>query len=58
MCTTRDSLALPHHLALSHGCLQNIMHFYAWWHDPEAQHINFITELFTAGSLRAYRKKV
>ncbi|GFR50549.1 hypothetical protein Agub_g12823 [Astrephomene gubernaculifera] len=37
---------------------KNIMTFYAWWVDPGQQHINFITELFTAGNLRQYRKKL
>ncbi|EFJ47644.1 hypothetical protein VOLCADRAFT_61378 [Volvox carteri f. nagariensis] len=37
---------------------KNIMTFYAWWYDKNNLHINFITELFTSGSLRQYRKKL
>ncbi|KXZ51020.1 hypothetical protein GPECTOR_14g260 [Gonium pectorale] len=37
---------------------KNIMTFYAWWPDHKNSHINFITELFTAGNLRQYRKKI
>ena len=28
--------------------------FYAWWYDKGNLHINFITELFTAGNLRQW----
>ncbi|KAG2422616.1 hypothetical protein HXX76_010397 [Chlamydomonas incerta] len=37
---------------------KNIMTFHAWWSDDVHKHINFITELFTAGNLRQYRKKL
>ncbi|GIL44960.1 hypothetical protein Vafri_2397 [Volvox africanus] len=37
---------------------KNIMTFYAWWYDKSNLHINFVTELFTAGNLRQYRKKL
>lgn len=36
---------------------KNIMSFCAWWYDDATRCINFITELFTAGTLRQYRKK-
>lgn len=35
--------------ALKH---KNIMSFYHYWHDEKSQTINFITELFTSGTLR------
>lgn len=31
---------------------KNIMTFYDSWMDPKSYHINFITELFTSGTLR------
>ncbi|KAG2494235.1 hypothetical protein HYH03_007590 [Edaphochlamys debaryana] len=37
---------------------KNIMTFFAWWADKHSSHVNFITELFTAGNLRQYRKKL
>jgi WNK lysine deficient protein kinase len=40
--------------ALKH---KNIMSFYDWWYDPASRHVNFITELFTSGTLRQYRKR-
>eukprot|EP01025_Chloroclados_australasicus_P065572 TRINITY_DN8934_c0_g1_i4.p1 TRINITY_DN8934_c0_g1~~TRINITY_DN8934_c0_g1_i4.p1 ORF type:complete len:483 (-),score=61.89 TRINITY_DN8934_c0_g1_i4:2013-3461(-) len=36
---------------------KNIMSFYDSWVDDENQVINFVTELFTSGDLRQYRKK-
>lgn len=36
---------------------KNIIKFYHSWVDTEHQHINFITEIFTSGNLRQYRKK-
>eukprot|EP00877_Chromochloris_zofingiensis_P014292 jgi/Chrzof1/9116/Cz03g36170.t1 len=36
---------------------KNIMSFYDWWYDAKHQTINFITEYFTSGTLRQYRKK-
>ncbi|GAB4860637.1 Serine/threonine-protein kinase wnk3 [Ancistrocladus abbreviatus] len=40
--------------ALKH---KNIIKFYNSWVDPKNEHINFITEIFTSGTLRQYRKK-
>eukprot|EP00887_Chlorella_sp_A99_P002566 scaffold6.g2566.t1 len=40
--------------ALKH---KNIMSFYAYWWDPKTYTVNFITELFTSGTLRQYRKR-
>jgi WNK lysine deficient protein kinase len=40
--------------ALKH---KNIMSFYDWWYDARAHQVNFITELFTSGTLRQYRKR-
>lgn len=31
---------------------RNIMSFHAWWYDQQNQTINFITEIFTHGTLR------
>ena len=31
---------------------RNIIQCMAWWHDPATHTINFITELFTSGTLR------
>mmetsp|Transcript_14433 Transcript_14433/g.27885 ORF Transcript_14433/g.27885 Transcript_14433/m.27885 type:complete len:633 (-) Transcript_14433:183-2081(-) len=39
---------------LSH---KSIIKFYASWIDEETQDVNFITEMFTSGTLRQYRKK-
>lgn len=36
---------------------KNIIKFYNSWVDTENKHINFITEIFTSGTLRQYRKK-
>ncbi|KAH9314359.1 hypothetical protein KI387_022986, partial [Taxus chinensis] len=36
---------------------KSIIKFYSSWVDEEAQKINFITELFTSGTLREYRQK-
>ncbi|KAL8547634.1 hypothetical protein ACS0TY_007093 [Phlomoides rotata] len=36
---------------------KNIIKFYNSWVDPKKEHINFITEIFTSGNLREYRKK-
>ncbi|XP_051131036.1 probable serine/threonine-protein kinase WNK5 isoform X2 [Andrographis paniculata] len=35
----------------------NIMRFHASWVDPHRTTFNFITEMFTSGTLREYRKK-
>ncbi|CAH2044572.1 unnamed protein product [Thlaspi arvense] len=40
--------------ALKH---KSIMKFYTSWVDAENRHINFITEVFTSGTLRQYRLK-
>lgn len=40
--------------ALKH---KNIMSFYDSWYDPKTLTVNFITELFTSGTLRQYRKR-
>ncbi|KAK2979007.1 hypothetical protein RJ640_023589 [Escallonia rubra] len=39
---------------LSH---QNIMKFYTSWVDTANRNINFVTEMFTSGTLRQYRQK-
>lgn len=36
---------------------KNIIKFYNSWVDTKKEHINFITEVFTSGTLRQYRKK-
>ncbi|GER53191.1 kinase family protein [Striga asiatica] len=36
---------------------KNIIKFYNSWVDTRNEHINFITEIFTSGTLRQYRKK-
>ncbi|BDA41908.1 probable serine/threonine-protein kinase WNK2 at N-terminal half [Coccomyxa sp. Obi] len=36
---------------------KNIMTFYDSWLDPKTYTVNFITELFTSGTLRQYRKR-
>ncbi|KAG7017040.1 Serine/threonine-protein kinase WNK8 [Cucurbita argyrosperma subsp. argyrosperma] len=36
---------------------ENIIKFYCYWVDDKNKTINMITELFTSGSLRQYRKK-
>ncbi|CAK9137539.1 unnamed protein product [Ilex paraguariensis] len=36
---------------------KNIIKFYSSWVDPNKENINFITEIFTSGTLRQYRKK-
>ncbi|KAK6153265.1 hypothetical protein DH2020_012904 [Rehmannia glutinosa] len=36
---------------------KNIIKFYNSWVDGKNEHINFITEIFTSGTLRQYRKK-
>ncbi|KAK1290085.1 putative serine/threonine-protein kinase WNK2 [Acorus calamus] len=36
---------------------KNIIKFYSSWVDPKHGNINFITEIFTSGTLRQYRKK-
>ncbi|KAF4350331.1 hypothetical protein CsatB_018109 [Cannabis sativa] len=36
---------------------KNIIKFYFSWVDTKNEHINFITEIFTSGTLRQYRKK-
>ncbi|KAF5807066.1 putative protein kinase WNK-NRBP family [Helianthus annuus] len=36
---------------------KNIIKFYSSWVDTTKEHINFITEIFTSGTLRQYRKK-
>ncbi|KAL0542372.1 hypothetical protein IC582_022477 [Cucumis melo] len=36
---------------------ENIIKFYSYWVDDKHKTINMITELFTSGSLRQYRKK-
>lgn len=35
----------------------NIMKFYTSWVDPANRNINFVTEMFTSGTLRQYRLK-
>ncbi|KAG7672632.1 putative serine/threonine-protein kinase WNK3 [Nannochloris sp. 'desiccata'] len=40
--------------ALKH---KNIMSFYDSWFEPKTLTVNFITELFTSGTLRQYRKR-
>ncbi|KAM1649373.1 hypothetical protein ACFX15_010136 [Malus domestica] len=39
---------------LKHG---NIMKFYTSWVDPANRNINFVTEMFTSGTLKQYRLK-
>ncbi|GAU29908.1 hypothetical protein TSUD_148160 [Trifolium subterraneum] len=36
---------------------KNIIKFYSSWVDTKNENINFITEIFTSGTLRQYRKK-
>lgn len=36
---------------------KNIIKFYTSWVDAESQNINFITEMFTSGTLKEYRQK-
>ncbi|KAE8688961.1 putative serine/threonine-protein kinase WNK1 [Hibiscus syriacus] len=36
---------------------KNVIKFYSSWVDTKNEHINFITEIFTSGTLRQYRKK-
>ncbi|GAA0169359.1 non-receptor serine/threonine protein kinase [Lithospermum erythrorhizon] len=36
---------------------KNIMKFYTSWVDMENRNINFVTEMFTSGTLRQYRQK-
>ncbi|KAL3677824.1 hypothetical protein R1sor_020780 [Riccia sorocarpa] len=36
---------------------KNIIRFYSSWVDTKTKHVNFITEIFTSGNLRQYRKK-
>lgn len=36
---------------------KNIMKFYTSWVDVENRNINFVTEMFTSGTLRQYRQK-
>jgi len=36
---------------------KNIIKFYTSWVDAEKQNINFITEMFTSGTLKEYRQK-
>ncbi|KAJ8491009.1 hypothetical protein OPV22_012730 [Ensete ventricosum] len=36
---------------------KNIMKFYTSWVDTSGRNINFVTELFTSGTLRQYREK-
>lgn len=36
---------------------KNIIKFYNYWVDAENHHINIITEIFTSGTLRQYRKR-
>ncbi|KAK6254957.1 Protein kinase domain - like 10 [Theobroma cacao] len=36
---------------------ENIMKFYTSWVDPAKRNINFVTEMFTSGTLRQYRLK-
>ncbi|KAL4559742.1 hypothetical protein LXL04_031887 [Taraxacum kok-saghyz] len=36
---------------------KNIIKFYNSWVDTKNDHVNFITEIFTSGTLRQYRKK-
>ncbi|KAI9174075.1 hypothetical protein LWI28_011509 [Acer negundo] len=36
---------------------KNIIKFYSSWVDTKNEHINFITEIFTSGTLRQYRRK-
>ncbi|KAF8378216.1 hypothetical protein HHK36_029555 [Tetracentron sinense] len=36
---------------------KNIIKFYSSWVDTKHENINFITEIFTSGTLRQYRKK-
>ncbi|CAL0320437.1 unnamed protein product [Lupinus luteus] len=36
---------------------KNIMKFYTSWVDTASRHINFVTELFTSGTIRQYRLK-
>ncbi|CAN1335112.1 Probable serine/threonine-protein kinase WNK2 [Linum perenne] len=36
---------------------KNIIKFYNSWVDTKSENINFITEIFTSGTLRQYRKK-
>ncbi|KAG1675166.1 hypothetical protein FOA52_003389 [Chlamydomonas sp. UWO 241] len=36
---------------------KNIIKLYDWWYDPKERCICFVTELFTDGTLRQYRRK-
>ncbi|XP_043691381.1 probable serine/threonine-protein kinase WNK9 [Telopea speciosissima] len=36
---------------------KNIMKFYTSWVDPANRNINFVTEMFTSGTLKQYREK-
>jgi hypothetical protein len=36
---------------------RNIITFHDWWFDPRSQCVNFITEYFTSGTLRQFRKR-
>ncbi|CAL9089938.1 unnamed protein product [Musa acuminata var. zebrina] len=36
---------------------KNIMKFYTYWVDTSERNINFVTELFTSGTLRQYRQQ-
>ncbi|KAH7425906.1 hypothetical protein KP509_11G077000 [Ceratopteris richardii] len=36
---------------------KNIIKFYSSWVDTRSRNVNFITEIFTSGNLRQYRKK-
>ncbi|XP_048445481.1 probable serine/threonine-protein kinase WNK3 isoform X1 [Pyrus x bretschneideri] len=36
---------------------KNIIKFYNWWVDAKHENINLITEIFTSGTLRQYRRK-
>ncbi|XP_024519220.1 probable serine/threonine-protein kinase WNK9 [Selaginella moellendorffii] len=36
---------------------KNVIKFFTSWVDPRTKNVNFITEIFTSGTLRQYRKK-
>lgn len=36
---------------------KNIIKLYSYWVDTDKHHLNFVTEIFTSGTLRQYRKK-
>lgn len=60
-----DALQSPEHLERLYSEVhllrylkhENVMKLYSYWVDDDEKTINMITELFTSGSLRQYRKK-